>query len=134
MIRALSCAVACVLAPAALAQELSFEGLWRANPTTDCAYTGGEGTALKVEDGVLYGVGNQCTMTSPVDVRDMQAVLYDMDCEGEDDDFVERAMFMEAADGGLYLIWDGIAFKYDACGEDAAIGTVTTADQLGIAE
>lgn len=126
--------LACAIAPAALAQDAGFEGLWRANPTTDCAYTGGEGTALKVEEGVLYGVENQCEMTSPVQVRDMQAMLYDMECEGEGDSFTERAMFMEATDGGLYLIWDGIVFKYESCGADAAVGTVTTADQLGIAE
>ena len=64
----------------------------------------------------------------------MQAVLYDMSCTGEDETFTERALFMEAADGGLYLIWDGIAFKYESCGADAAVGTVTTADQLGIAD
>lgn len=43
-------------------------------------------------------------------------------------------MFMEASDGGLYLIWDGIAFKYERCGEDAAVGTVTTSEELGITQ
>ena len=134
MTRMIAGILACSIAPAAMAQDLDFEGLWRSNPTTDCAYTGGEGTALKVEDDVLYGVENQCRMSRPVDVRDMDAILFDMECEGEAENFVERAMFMGATDGGLYLIWDGIVFKYESCGEDPAVGTVTTADQIGIPE
>lgn len=125
--------VACAGLPAA-AQETTFDGLWRANPTTECLYTGDKGSALKVEDDVLYGVETQCDMTNPVNVRDMDAQLYDMECSGEDDAFADRAMFMRAEDGGLYMIWNGIAFKYERCGEDAALGTVTTSDQLGIAE
>lgn len=134
MTRSLACALLVAGAQTALAQEGDFDGLWRANPTTDCLYTGGAGSALKIEDDVLYGVENRCNMTRPVTVRDMAAILYDMECEGEGANFTDRAMFMSAADGGLYLIWDGLAFKYDACGEDPAVGTVTTADQIGIAE
>ena len=110
-------ALALVLPISAHAQEHSFDGLWRADPATACVHTGDDDTALKVEDDTLYGASTACSMSNPVDVTDMQAVLYDMTCEADDDTFDGRAMFMKAADGGLLLIWDGYAFKYDACEE-----------------
>lgn len=65
------------LAPMPLiAQEtLDFSGLWRANPTAQCVYTGGDGSALKIEDNTLFGVENRCDMTNPVNVNDMNAQL-----------------------------------------------------------
>ena len=119
---------------AAAQDTLDFSGLWRANPTAGCTYTGGEGSALKIEDATLFGVENQCAMTNPVNVTDMDAQLFDMDCDAEGQSFAARAMFMRANDGGLYLIWDGIALKYESCAEDAAVGTVTTSDQIGITQ
>jgi len=64
----------------------------------------------------------------------MDAVLYDMVCESEGSSFTERAMAMHAADGGLILVWNGFAFKYERCPENAATGTVTTAEDIGIIE
>ncbi len=127
--------LACGATPLA-AQELSFDGLWRANPNTDCAREEGAGSALRIENDVLHGVENECRMTRPVAVRDMDAVLYDMECDGggEGESFTERAMFLKAADGGLFLVWNGYAFKYEACAADPARGTVTTSDEIGIAE
>ena len=71
-------------------------------------------------------------MTRPVNVRDMDAVLYDMECSGDGTDWIRRAMLMNASDGGLILVWDGYAFKYDRCPADPAAGTVTTADDVGV--
>lgn len=99
------------------AQDYTFDGLWRASPATACTHTGEDDSALKVENDMLYGASTTCEMNNPVDVTDMQAVLYDMACEADDDTFDGRAMFMNAADGGLLLIWDGYAFKYEACEE-----------------
>ncbi len=109
-----------------------FDGLWRANPTVECVYREGAAGPLKIEDGILFGTESRCEMTMPVNVRDMDATLYDMACEGEGESWTDRAMFLSAADGGLYLIWNGYAFKYEPCGEKAAVGTVATADELGI--
>jgi hypothetical protein len=89
---------------------------------------------IKVEENTLFGVEATCDMTNPVNVNDMDAILYDMQCENGDESFQDRAMFMQAADGGLFLIWNGFAFKYDSCGEDPPLGTVTTSDELGITD
>ena len=115
-LRPLAC-LALLTPLAAHAQDVTFDGLWRADPATPCIHTGEEGSALKVEDGTLYGTPTTCRMSEPVNVTDMQAVLYNMECETDEDTFDGRAMFMNAADGGLLLIWDGYAFKYDACEE-----------------
>lgn len=124
----------CLAAAPALADGGRFDGLWKPSPTTDCTVTGEDGGALKIEDNVLYGVESKCRMTRPVDVRDMDAELFDMECTGEGRDWTERAFFMRAADGGLIMAWNGFAFKYDACGEAPASGTVTSAKDIGIDE
>ena len=54
---------------------------------------------------------------NPLDLRDMDATLYDMICTGEGAAWQERAMLMRAASGGLILVWDGYAFEYEACPE-----------------
>lgn len=110
-------ALALLLPVTTHAQDHTFDGMWRADPATACVHTGEENSALKVEDDTLYGGSTTCDMSNPVDVTGMQAVLYDMSCEADDDTFDSRAMFMNAADGGLLLIWDGFAFKYESCEE-----------------
>lgn len=120
------------LAAPALAQDAGFDGLWRAAPTTDCSVVGGDGGAVSIAGGVFQGALTQCRMTQPVNVRDMDAQLFDMVCAGEGESFTERALLMRAADGGLILLWDGYAFKYDPCPLDPARGTVTTSRDIGI--
>ncbi|SHI60750.1 hypothetical protein SAMN04488012_10256 [Palleronia salina] len=138
------CALALVAGGQAVAG--AYDGLWRANPTAECAFTDTPASALKIEDNVLFGVESRCEMTTPVNVRDMEAILYDMACSSEEQVEVDgetqtqtrtwsdRAMFMTAADGGLFLIWNGYAFKYERCPSDAAVGTVATASEIGITD
>jgi hypothetical protein len=126
---ALPLAVAGVMADAG-----AYDGLFRPAPTTDCSIVGGDGGALKIEDDVFFGVESQCRMTRATNVRDMDATLYDMDCTGEGEDWTQRALFMRAADDGLILVWNGFAFKYDRCPVNPVRGTVTTAEDLGIAD
>lgn len=114
------------------AAETPYDGLFKPAPTTDCTRVGGDGGALKIEDGTFFGAESQCRMTQPVNVRDMEAVLYDMVCTGEGEDWQQRAMFMTAADGGIIMVWNGFAFKYDRCPPEPVQGTVTTSDDLGI--
>lgn len=120
--------------PVAAQQVADFDGTWRASPTTDCTVIGGDGGALKIEGTTFQGAEATCEMTQPVNVRDMDAKLFDMVCTGEGTTFTERAMMMHAADGGLILVWNGFAFKYEACPADPARGTVTTAEDIGVIE
>ena len=99
-----------------LALAQTYDGVYRQVANADCALVGVDGGSVKIEDGIFYGVETQCRMTNPVDVIDMDATLYTMQCTGEDQVWTERAMIMNAAgDPGILIVWNGYAFKYDAC-------------------
>lgn len=91
------------------------DGLYKFSPETDCSVIGGEMGALKIEDGVFYGAESQCRMQNPVNVRDMDAQLFDMNCSGEGALWQERALVMRGADNELILVWNGYAFAYERC-------------------
>jgi hypothetical protein len=93
-----------------------YDGIYKQTANSDCGILGVDGGSLKIEDGIFHGVEMSCRMTRPVDVIDMDATLYTMQCSGEDQLWSERAMFMHAAeDDGLIMLWDGYAFSYDRC-------------------
>ncbi len=93
-----------------------YDGTYRQRANADCAQVGVDGGALRIANDTFYGVEVECSMTRPVDVLDMDATLYTMNCSGEDQDWTERVMLMTAADGdGIFIIWNGYAFRYDHC-------------------
>ena len=108
--------LAALLAAPLPGRALPWDGTYRLSEDADCARVGEEGGALRISEGVLTGVESTCRMTEPVDVPDMDATLYQMDCEGEGQAWSERAMLMQAAEGeGIFLLWRGYAFRYDRC-------------------
>lgn len=116
MIRPL--AVLALLAGPATAQDLPWDGTYRLSEGADCERVGEEGGALRIEGGVLTGVESVCRMTDPVDVLDLDATLYVLECRGEGQTWSERAMLMEAAEGdGIFILWRGYAFRYERCPE-----------------
>lgn len=103
------------LGPAALSAD-TFDGVYKQTANSECALVGADGGSLKIEDNIFYGVEVECRMTSPIDVSDMDATLYEMQCTGEGSTWTERAMLMaDADDEGIYMIWNGYAFRYDRC-------------------
>ena len=111
-----------VLAPTVLSAG-PWDGVYRQTANADCGLVGVDGGALKIEDGVFFGVESQCRMTRPVDVVDMDATLYTMECTGDGSQWTERAMVMRAAeDDGIIMVWDGYAFRYDRCPDRVAGG------------
>lgn len=93
-----------------------FDGTYRQTATSDCGLVGVDGGSLEIRDGIFYGVEMECRMTRPVDVIDMDAILYTMQCVGEEDQWSERALLMNSAeDDGIIMLWDGYAFRYDRC-------------------
>lgn len=107
------------------AVSAEFDGIYRQAADSDCALVGVDGGALKIEDDVFYGVDSTCKMNDPVPVNDMDAVLYNMRCTSEEGDWAARAMMVHGADGGLIMVWDGYAFKYDSCPDPDAPNPVT---------
>lgn len=93
-----------------------YDGVYRQAANAECALVGIDGGSVKIEDDIFYGVDVECRMTNPVNVLDMDALLYTMQCSGDDTVFSERAMLMnKAQDDGIIMVWDGYAFVYDRC-------------------
>ncbi|WP_296418041.1 hypothetical protein [Pseudooctadecabacter sp.] len=129
-------ALAMILAPA-IAAATPYDGVYRQNANAECALVGVDGGALRIEDGIFYGVEVECRMTRPVNVVDMDATLYTMNCSGNDEVWTERAMLMnDAEEGGIIMIWDGYAFRYSQCPDpsaapvDASAQEETPADEV----
>ena len=105
-------ALGALIAPQ-LAAALPWDGRYRLSAEADCSAGAG---VLRIGEGMLYGVDSTCRMTDPVDVLNLDATLYVMECSGEGATWTERAMLMRAAEGeGIYLMWRGYAFRYDLC-------------------
>jgi hypothetical protein len=49
-----------------LAAATPYDGTYRQNANAECALVGVDGGALKIEDGIFYGVEMECRMTRPV--------------------------------------------------------------------
>jgi hypothetical protein len=95
-----------------------WDGTYRQAANAECGLVGVDGAALRIAEGVFYGVGMTCEMTRPVNVLDMDATLYTMECTGDDQRWSERAMLMrDAQSDGIFMIWNGYAFRYDRCPE-----------------
>lgn len=125
-------AVAAVALSAGAAMATPYDGTYRPSEESDCTRVGVEGGALRIEDGLFEGIKSECRMTRPVDVVDMDATLYTMECSAGDTSWTERALLMQAAgDDGLIMLWNGYAFRYARCSAEAIAGEVPPADESG---
>ena len=95
-----------------------YDGVYKQTANAECSQVGADGGSLRISEGIFYGVEVECRMTKPVDINDMDATIYTMECSGEGALWSERAIVMaDAEDKGIYMIWDGFAFRYDRCEE-----------------
>ena len=113
-------AALCVLALPNIAIAGPFDGVFKQVANADCGLVGVDGGALEIKDDIFYGVEMQCRMTRPVNVTDMDATLYTMQCSGGDQVWTERALLMQNKQKpGLIMVWNGYAFVYDQCDTSA---------------
>ncbi len=111
-----------------------YDGVYRLTAESDCARVGDADGALRIEDNLFQGIESECQMTRPVDVVDMDATLYTMECKAEGENWIERAMLMKSAeDDGLIMLWNGYAFRYDRCpdGEEDVTETAAPDSEAG---
>ncbi len=95
-----------------------YDGVYKQTAHSECSLVGADGGSLKIEESIFYGVEVECRMARPVDINDMNATIYHMECSGEGEAWTERAMIMhDAEQAGIYMIWDGYAFRYERCEE-----------------
>ena len=115
--RNLILAVFCLLTPGHVLAG-PYDGVYKQTANAECALVGADGGSLRIAESIFYGVEMQCRMTNPVDITDMDATIYTMECSGEGQTWTERAIMMiDAQDPGLYMIWNGYAFRYDRCAD-----------------
>ncbi len=95
-----------------------FDGVYKQTAHSECALVGVDGGSLEIKDGIFHGVEMQCRMTNPVDINDMDATIFQMECSGEGQTWSERAIVMnDAEQAGIIMIWNGYAFRYSRCEE-----------------
>ena len=108
---------ACLMPMAVMAGP--YDGVYKQTATAECGLVGVDGGALEIREGIFYGVESQCRMTRPVNVVDMNATLYTMECSGENTAWTERAMLLKPAEiDGLIMVWNGYAFVYERCASE----------------
>lgn len=106
----------CALALPNIALTGPYDGVFKQVANADCGLVGVDGGSLEIKDNIFYGVEVECRMTSPVNVVNMDATLFTMNCSGGDQVWSERAMLMRSKEtNGLIMVWNGYAFVYDDC-------------------
>ncbi|SFR59707.1 hypothetical protein SAMN04488005_3140 [Yoonia tamlensis] len=96
-----------------------FDGIYKQTAHSECALVGTDGGSLEIREDIFYGVEMQCRMINPVDIEDMDAMIYQMECSGEGQTWSERAILMNDAEApGIIMIWNGYAFRYARCEDD----------------
>lgn len=95
-----------------------FDGLYRPNydwaESWDCATPGVEGGALAIAADSVQGIGAPCNLSAPVEVRGMNAALYDMTCPGDAEGATRRIMIL-GHQFGVYVITDGQVLDWLRC-------------------
>lgn len=121
-------ALSLLLAGPLAAQDYDFGGLYRpvgeAFEGWACTEEtiGQDGGALAVKDGTFFGLESACELTNPVNIRDMNARLFDAVCTGEGESYSYRLMLMKK-EGGLIFAQDGFAFELVSCDAEDDAGT-----------
>ncbi|NND40659.1 MAG: hypothetical protein HKO04_01120 [Silicimonas sp.] len=76
---------------------------------------GQDGGAIAIRDGVFHGVEAQCSLTIPVNARDMDATLFDASCEGEGRKWQRRLMILDTPEGIVTIRSGGLVARYIRC-------------------
>ncbi len=101
-----------------VANATPYDGLYRPDAqwaeTWDCKTIGLDGGAMSIAGDIYTSVENQCTLTKPTAIRDMDATLYDAECSAEGDDYFYRLMILET-DTGVTIISNGYAAAWKSC-------------------
>ncbi len=89
------------------------DGVYRPTNRETCPVLGDD-WRFEIERPFLYWHETTCEMTKPVNVNDMNATLYTLQCRGEGETWTKRALVMEHPTWMVYLDNDG-AKTYHLC-------------------
>lgn len=98
------------LASPAFAQPF-YVGFWVAEQSA-CAYPD---TMLEFTETTYFGFEDTCELTNPVNIRDMDAVLFDAVCNGEGGEKTSRLMIAAEGDERIMLHQHGFTTIFETC-------------------
>jgi len=112
--------VAAVCAGSAAAQSTvltsDFNGDWTAGDPSQCVlFRDDPNFAFRIQDGLFQGLESSCDMNNPVGVLGMGALLFDMECVGEGENWDYRALFMQDGPDHLVFLTDGSSVTLQRC-------------------
>lgn len=102
----------------AAADSRQFDGTYAIDPAARvCVLGEGDvpGAAFRIENGRFFGVESECRLANPTNIRDMDAMLFDLQCTGEGTQWSDRIFLMKMDDGSLLRVVNGLAFTNPPC-------------------
>ena len=107
-----------LMAGAVWADTSRFDGRYKLNPDVPGCVVG-EGdvanAAFEIRNGRFISIETECRLTNPTNIRDMGAMLYDLTCSSEGEEWSDRILLMMKDDGSLLRVVDGMAFTNPPC-------------------
>ena len=97
----------------ALAQSF-YVGDW-AYPGGSCVFDHSASGVIRLSETTFWGTETKCDLTNPVEIRDMDGILFDLMCLGEGMEYTERMLLLQAYDGSLTTHSDGFTNTYTLC-------------------
>ena len=94
----------------AIAQPF-YVGFWVADPET-CAYPE---FMLEITETTYFGYEDTCELTNPVNIRDMDAILFDAVCHGEGGNKTSRLMIAVEGENQIMLHQHGFTTLLETC-------------------
>ncbi|TVP72018.1 MAG: hypothetical protein EA339_08400 [Rhodobacteraceae bacterium] len=95
-----------------------FDGRYKLNPDVPGCVVG-EGdvanAAFEIRNGRFISIETECRLANPTNIRDMGAMLYDLTCSSEGEEWSDRILLMMKDDGSLLRVVDGMAFTNPPC-------------------
>ncbi len=107
----------CLVFAVANAAAGPFDGKYRYNEHWDCSKLGQDGGAISISETTYIGVEQRCNLTNPVEVRGMNATLYDAQCSAEGSIYKSRIMLLKSASEKLYIVNEGSVSIWQKCPE-----------------
>ncbi|WP_296644725.1 hypothetical protein [Roseinatronobacter sp.] len=86
-------------------------------PPNKCVITGAdvENAGFRISGGTYFGIELTCQLTNPVNIRGMNAILFDLQCQGEGMEWEERILLQILRDGRLLKAYENWASIHHPC-------------------
>ncbi len=100
------------------ADTSAFDGRYKVYPDRPGCVVGEgdvENAAFEISNGRYIGLETECRLINPTNIRDMRAMLFDLQCMTEGTEWSDRILLMRKDDGSLLRVVDGMSFTNPPC-------------------